>query len=277
MIYHKQQLLLASKHRKEQVIAPVFKHYLDAELLVATFDTDQLGTFTGEIPRLATPTETCVLKARQAGLACNHDYVIASEGSFAPHPQIPFLAVAHEIMLLLDLKRQLMIVEEEISTKTNYQTLVIDKNQNLDDFLKKAQFPSHALCLQTADQVQVIAKGIQTHEDLEHFLEQGFTISPQLLVSSDMRAMMNPCRMQNLASLSEKLAKRILSTCPKCQLPGFGQIGVSGHLPCQVCHQESDLHALEVLGCIQCEYQITKTRSDGKATIPPQFCQYCNP
>lgn len=277
MIYHKQQLLLASKHQKEQVIAPVFKHYLDAELLVATFDTDQLGTFTGEIPRPATSKETCVLKARQAGLACNHDYVIASEGSFGPHPQIPFLAVAHEIMLLLDLKRQLVIVEEEISTKTNYQTLIIDKNHNLSDFFKKVQFPSHALCLQTADQTQVIAKGIQTHKDLEHFLQHGFAISAQLLISSDMRAMMNPLRMQNLASLSEKLAQRILNTCPKCKLPGFGQIGVGGQLPCESCHQESALHALEVLGCIQCEYQTTRTRSDGKTSIPPQFCQYCNP
>jgi hypothetical protein len=83
--------------------------------------------------------------------------------------------------------------------------------------------------------------------------------------------------MQVIGELAKKLALRILSLCPQCQTPGFGQKGVTGFLSCQQCQMPSDVYAFEVWGCIQCDYQEEKIRSDGKENINPQYCQFCNP
>ncbi|MDP3559480.1 MAG: hypothetical protein Q8R79_03910 [Legionellaceae bacterium] len=63
MNYTHKSVLLASKHNKEQVIEPVFREQLSCNLYVSDIDTDQFGTFTGEVPRSLSPHETCILKA----------------------------------------------------------------------------------------------------------------------------------------------------------------------------------------------------------------------
>ncbi len=203
MIYQRQHFLIASKHEKEKAIAPIIKKRLNGEVFVKEFDTDQFGTFTGEIPRVNSAKDTCIQKARQAGLLFNHPYVIANEGSFGPHPLNPFMAIAQEFMVFLDLNRDILIVEEEFHPHTNYQTMVIDKGSTLDDFLAQANFPSHALCLQSYDQSHLIAKGIQVKQDLDVYLEHGFAHYKKLLISTDMRAMMNPTRMVSIAKLCD--------------------------------------------------------------------------
>ncbi len=85
--YKNQKILLATKHQKEQVLAPVFKKILGAEIWVPQdFDTDQFGTFSFEVPREFNAYETAVRKAKKAAEECGAGLVIASEGSFGPHP-----------------------------------------------------------------------------------------------------------------------------------------------------------------------------------------------
>jgi hypothetical protein len=277
MIYHQQRFLMATKHQKEKVIQPLFKQGLDAEVFVRDFDTDRLGTFTGEIARPSSALETCIQKAKQAGIEYDHPFILASEGSFGPHPDLPFLALAHEIMVLVDLERDLVIIEQMTCNDTNYQTMILDPKLDLGPHLDKLKFPSHALCLQTEDQSQVIAKGIQTHKDLEAYLAQGFKTCPKLLLSTDMRAMMNPSRMYQIGKLGEKLLSRILSSCPSCTLPGFGVGGVDGTLHCETCKTPGNWYAREILTCVKCPYQEQRPRSDGKTQIPTEYCEYCNP
>jgi hypothetical protein len=69
----------------------------------------------------------------------------------------------------------------------------------------------------------------------------------------------------------------MLNFCPSCALPGFGKIGVDGKLPCEDCHQPSQWYAVEILGCVKCDYKQSQQRSDGMSCIAPQYCQYCNP
>lgn len=46
------KLLIATKHEKEKVIAPILARELGVKcFVVSNLDTDELGTFTGEIDR----------------------------------------------------------------------------------------------------------------------------------------------------------------------------------------------------------------------------------
>ena len=104
MHYKNERVLLASKHEKERVIHPIFLEKIGCEIYTSDFDTDQFGTFTGEIPRAQNAYETCILKAKSAAIAADCFFSVASEGSFGPHPSIPFFASDHEIMVFVDLK-----------------------------------------------------------------------------------------------------------------------------------------------------------------------------
>ena len=201
MIYRDKSVLLASKHKKEQVISPVFREKLACNLYVADVDTDQFGTFTGEINRPLSAYETCILKAKHAANEKKYALSVASEGSFGPHPSNPFIPHAHEIMVFVDLENDWVIAEQLVTPKTNYNMMTIQQDTLLDSFLKSVQFPSHALTLQSGDRAHVLAKGITDHDNLRASLDVGFNQYDELFIATDMRAMMNPTRMQSLADL----------------------------------------------------------------------------
>ena len=277
MNYTDKLVLLASKHNKEQAIAPVFRRILECNLCVEDIDTDQFGTFTGEVPRSLSAYETCILKARYAAHEKKYALSIASEGSFGPHPSNPFIPHAHEIMVFVDLEKDWIIGEQLLTPNTNYKMMTIDKDTLLDPFLKSALFPSHALTLQSADRLDVIAKGINSSHQLQSSLSDGFKKYTELFIATDMRAMMNPTRMQTLAELAEKLAIRIKRCCPDCGVPGFGFKSISGHLPCSLCGNDTNMYRYEEWGCIQCDYQEQRSRKDQFIVADPTHCDYCNP
>ena len=277
MNYTDKCVLLASKHQKEQAIAPIFRQTLGCHLCVEEIDTDRFGTFTGEIPRSLTAYETCILKATYAANEKKFALSMASEGSFGPHPSNPFMPHAHEIMVFVDLEKKWEISEQLLTPNTNYSMLTIHKDTLLAPFLKSALFPSHALTLQSADKLEVIAKGINDHHQLQASLTDGFKKYNELFIATDMRAMMNPTRMQTLAELAEKLAIRIKRCCPDCGVPGFGFKSISGHLPCSLCGNDTNMYRYEEWGCIQCDYQEQRSRKDQFIVADPTHCDYCNP
>lgn len=276
MYYKNQDVLLASMHKKEQAIAPAFKTQLSCTIRVHDFDTDQFGTFTGEIPRTLSPYETCILKAKTAAKCHNYALAVASEGSFGSHPAFPLIPSAHELMVFVDSTRNWIIAEQLVSQKTNYAMMTVNKHTDLDALLKKVLFPSHAIILQTISDKRVLAKGITDFEQLAYYLTVGFKIEKELYLSTDMRAMMNPTRMSVLAELAEKLTQRIACLCPRCESPGFGFKLTRGALPCALCGLPSSFYEEEVWGCIQCEHQEFKRRIDG-LVADPWYCDYCNP
>jgi len=100
--YHDQTIALATKHRKDDVIAPPFQEHLQAALIVPVIDTDTLGTFTGEIERPGNMLEAAIRKARMGMAAAKTPLGLSSEGSFGPHPVIPFLPCDTELMVFID-------------------------------------------------------------------------------------------------------------------------------------------------------------------------------
>lgn len=180
-------------------------------------------------------------------------------------------------MVFVDLQNKWIISEELLTPNTNYTMMTIDKETLLEAFLTLAAFPSHALTLQSANRREVIAKGINDPHQLQASLSDGFKKYNELFIATDMRAMMNPTRMQTLAELAQKLAIRIKNSCPGCGVPGFGFKAVNGYLPCSLCGDETKMYRYEQWGCIQCDYQEQHPRKDHLILADPSHCDYCNP
>jgi hypothetical protein len=277
MDYKESVVLLASKHEKEQAIAPPFFKRLCCTISVHDFDTDQFGTFTGETARLSSPYETCVLKAKTAAEQYGYRLALASEGSFGPHPALPFIPSAHELMVFIDRENSWIIAEQLISQNTNYAMMTVDAQSDLCTFLTQVGFPSHALTLQTTTDKQVLAKGIRDIDSLHAALNHGFKHHDKLFLATDMRAMMNPTRMNVLSALADQLALRIATLCPDCFAPGYGPKTTQGHLSCSLCGAPTSFYAHEVWGCIQCTKEEYKPRKDNLLEANPTYCNYCNP
>ena len=262
---------LATRHGKERVIAPAFARLAGIALRVAEADTDALGTFTGEIPRALPMRETVLAKARLGADATGLPLAIASEGSFGPHPVIPFLAAAHEMMAFVDLERGLEIVESRRSEATNFAALDVTAEVDVDAFLARIGFPQHALIFRSGER---LVKGIMSRAHLGRLIA---TASAPVRLETDMRAHMNPTRMAEIGKLAEALARRIGTPCPSCGAPGFGVIRSVGGLPCKECGTETPLTRALVLGCALCRHEQEFPRPDGRTTATPAECQECNP
>lgn len=277
MLYLGRDILLVSKHQKEVAIRPHFEKQLSCRLSVSDFDTDRFGTFTGEIERSLPAYESCLIKAKTGAEAADSVLALASEGSFGPHPFFPFMPCDQEWMLFLDREKAWVIAESLLSADTNYQMLTIQKETPIEPLLNDLRFPSHALVLQSATDKRTLAKGVQDRAQLEAALNEGFRREKHLILSTDMRAMMNPTRMKLIAQLAEKLVKKIASLCPQCQRPGFGLKKTQGHLCCKDCGFPTRFYQEEVWVCEGCVYQENKARQDGLSNVEPTFCTYCNP
>lgn len=276
--YQKQKILIVTRHQKQTVIAPAFKKYLKSEIITTEhFDTDQFGTFDGEINRVNNAEQTCLIKAKTAAQQLGYDLAIASEGSFGPHPTIPFIPGAIEIISLVDLKNDVTFSEYTVTEKTNYTTLDFKQNESYQHFLKKAQFPEHAVILKSLDPEKVIAKGITDPTVLNDLIKHAFKQHKQLRLETDMRAMYNPTRMQVIAELAEKFAQRLSCHCPACHNPGFGTKKPIGQLLCEDCGTTTTLYKQISLLCQFCNYQSFDARPDGLTQAPVQYCPRCNP
>ena len=134
-IFKNRKLIIATKHQKERVIAPILTEALGVECFVPdNFDTDLLGTFSGEIERKSDPVSTLRQKCLMAMEMYNCDLGLASEGSFGAHPTVYFATADDELLIFIDKKNNLEIIVREISTVTNFNAREIENTRQLIDF-----------------------------------------------------------------------------------------------------------------------------------------------
>lgn len=279
-LYDEAKVLIATKHNKQSVIAPVLKDALNIQSEVTThFDTDIFGTFTGEIPRQHSQLDACLLKAKTAANQFNFAYSLANEGSFGPHPEIYFIPADVEVMTFFDKQRDIFITESIISTETNYNSLTVLHDEPYDTFLEKVHFPGHALILREKESAHIIQKGIRHKKVLASLITDYFKHHKHqsLILETDMRAMMNPMRLSVIEALAQKLVNRLKTLCPACRIPGFGIKAYQGKLACKSCGAPTEMHESIQLSCVKCDYIISNKREDGLNFADPGFCQYCNP
>jgi ribosomal protein S27AE len=275
--------VLATMHQKERVMAPILERELGVKIIVPTdFDTDKFGTFTREVKRLGTQIEAVRLKAAKALEIAGETLAFASEGSFGPHPMMPYLPANREIVILLDKTHNLELVGESLSVETNYSHQLVSSVEEAKVFANKVGFPAHALVVITgaaATGNSEIVKGIVTEKQLFDAVRAGInkSVSGKVHVETDMRAMYNPTRMQNIENATLDLVKKFKQFCPECGWPGFDIAQTKIGLPCGLCYFPTQLVRSTIYLCKNCGYTKEELFPDGRETADPAQCQYCNP
>lgn len=272
-------LLIATKHNKELVIAPILEKALGVQCITANnFDSDSLGTFTGEVERRHDPI-TCARQKCLLALETNpFDLVLASEGSFGPHPAIFFAAADDEFLFFLDTKNNLEIVVRHLSTETNFSGAEVSTEKDLLAFAEAALFPSHALVVRKSKTSnEAIVKGITDQSVLVDSFHKVLKHCGTAFVETDMRAMYNPTRMKVIEACTHKLLDKITSLCPNCQWPGFEVVDVISGLPCELCGAATKGTWQHVLACKKCGFKQENEFPHGKKTEDAMYCDFCNP
>jgi hypothetical protein len=272
-------LVIATKHQKELVIAPALEEALGVKCFVPKdFDTDQFGTFCGEVERKMSPLETAKLKCIEAMAATGCDLSVSSEGSFGPHPSLVFIPADDELLVFIDKKNNLEISVRELTTETNFSGRQVTSKEELTAFALSAKFPSHGLIMTfTHDGVKETIKGIQDWDLLFDIFDKHIHIVQSVNVETDMRAYCNPTRMATIKKAVSKLIGKIESVCPVCNTPGFGVTEVREGLPCSLCHCPTRSIRSHLYCCLRCNHGHEIHFPNGKMEEDPMYCDYCNP
>lgn len=277
--YFGAKALLSTKHQKGKIIAPHFSEFLSMSIEEVYVDTDQLGTFSGEIERTGTAREVAIRKARLGIEESTCSLGIASEGTIGADPFIPFFNSDIEVLAFVDAELGIEIVESYRSYEIVALTRTVSSTDDLDEILVKADFPNHKLIVRTESKpINFCLKGITERHILIAAVEEGIRSDPfkRVVIESDLRAHCSPSRQKNIAETARKLAERISNQCPECSTPGWGIVTYLKGLPCQSCGEIStEAFKTEIYGCVKCAHQ-----SEGKmlaASIDPSRCNWCNP
>jgi hypothetical protein len=273
------KLVIATKHEKQTVIGPIIEKGLGVTCLTPTnFDTDNFGTFSGEVERkddqLTTARKKCMAAMQQSGC----DMGIASEGAFGPHPTAYFIPAGFEILVFIDAKNNIEVSVSTISTATNFYAGYVQTKKELEDLAHRVQFPSHALIIRKSEKYTTgIIKGITKWDDLYTHFENYRQQYGKAFIETDMRAMHNPTRMQVIKELSEKLLQAIINCCPTCNMPGFNITDIKTELPCGMCGLPGKAILSHVYTCRHCGCEQEQMYPNQKQFADPMYCDYCNP
>lgn len=278
-IFLERDILIATNHGKEAAIAPVLREKFQSNIIVPQgFNTDRFGTFTGEIERVDSPLDAARKKCEAASKAYNASLVIASEGSFGPHPTLFFVPADDEILLLTDYENDLEIAVREISTQTNFSAKEVKTAEEVKDLARAVGFPDHKVILRKAERDNVhIIKDIADWVELLTVAESFINKHDSLFIETDMRAMNNPTRMSVIAEATQKLVELMSSKCPGCKVPGFDVGDVVPGLPCSLCSAPTKSTLKKVYICKKCNYSKDVYYPNKKRYEEPMFCDWCNP
>ncbi len=271
------KLVIATKHQKEKVLKPLLEHRLGTEVITTNIDTDQFGTFSGEIDRSSSPFETARLKCIAAHELTGESLILASEGSFGGHPVLGFVPADEEILLLKDFKHDAEYKAKVISTQTNFAGAMHFEWEQVLFFASQVRFPSHAVIVKkdkddTSEVIKDITEWSKLKEAYFHFQRK----YGKAFVETDMRALYNPTRLKVIEEAANKLITVIETACPVCCSPGFEVKDVVRGLPCNHCNAPTKTAKAYVHSCQFCNHLETRTLQK-KQKEDPMFCDECNP
>ena len=280
--YERTEAVLATKHGKEQVIAPLLERALGLRVAATTnVDTDRFGTFSRDVERTGSQIDAARAKIAAAFAAAPDVHVaLASEGSFGPHPYIPFLPLAREIVVLSDRASGLELIGHHASPTTNFSHAVVSDVAAAFAFADRAQFPGHCLIVLGCSDGQpaparALIKDIRSPADFTNAVERVIGMYGTAFVETDMRAHRNPTRMRAIKRATLDLVRRFRSPCPVCWVPGFAVTERLAGLLCSWCGEPTLAIRADVLSCAACGHRIE--RVVGAITADPGQCSNCNP
>lgn len=272
--------VLATMHGKEEVIAPILEKEFGLKVVVPQdFDSDKFGTFTMDIARTGNQLEAARRKVRAAMMLTGLDLGIASEGSFGLDPQIPLIQSNLELVVLIDDKNSLEIRGHHRSFDTNISGEYVTDIKEALKFSKRIGFPNHAVVIREDEKSKYpIFKGIKTEEELYERVQNLLQTkkNKRIYIETDMRAHMNPTRMDKIMRATEDLVSNIKSECPECGAPGFSIIDFKTGLKCSACGLPTDSPVAYVRRCQKCNLE-NDCEISTKPFEDPVNCSRCNP
>ena len=275
--------VLTTMHAKERVIGPILRDELGLIIKLAIgVNTDQFGTFSREVGRSGSQ-----LDAARAKIAAGFEYApaarvgLASEGSFGPHPYIPFLAIGRELVLMVDRESQFELTGYDASPETNFGHTVARDRETAFAFAKRVRFPEHGLIVMGCrDELPapdlLLNKDITDAAALEMAVQNAIRLYGAAFVETDMRAHRNPTRMAAIERATRDLVRRFHSRCPNCGHRGFDVTERIAGLPCAWCSEPTHVIMAEALICQLCGHRDERSVATAPAADPGQ-CQGCNP
>lgn len=270
--------VLATKHGKGRLIAPVMRERLGMQVVEAAVDTDQFGTFAGDRPRVEPPVPTAIAKARLGMQRSGIPMGLASEGTIGPDPVALFFTTDTEVLVLVDDERGMVVWEEFRSPAIRAASAMVGPEDDLEELLGRAGFPAHRLICQPSSATRPVHKGIDSLVELRQAIAACAEASSDGLarVGSDFRAQCSPSRQLIIKQVAVRLAERLATLCPQCEAPGWGRIGSLRGLPCRWCATWVD-DALRgfVFGCACCGSTVDEAAD--REFVDPDRCPNCNP
>lgn len=277
--YDGEEIAFLTQHGKERLIAAMLEYTFRCRVThVDGFDTDQLGTFTREIPRRGTQLEAAVRKARIGMDMAGCHLGLASEGAFGPDPAAGMIPWDVEMVVLVDDRRNLQIAGIAQGPARMGHTTT-GAREELLEFARRHDFPDHALVLRPAGVPDApIVKGLKEHSNLLDAFDQATDQSPfgQAFCEVDLRAHCNPTRQVIIRKAAENLVERLFSACPRCRSPGYWVSGTRIGLPCEWCEAPTQEVIADIWTCPGCGLEQERQRHH-KAFADPGHCDTCNP
>ena len=270
--FHGAHFGLLSLHDKASIIAPLLAECWQARLTNTTaFDTDSLGTFSGEVERRLSPLECALRKARLAVELTGADFGLGSEGSFGS-VLWGLSVINQELVACVPARGDWFVVG------CHAEPVAVSECQ-YGDSEAVARFWSD---LPAGQGVMLIgegriAKAVTSRADADAQLAQwyGEQIPPQLRIAYDLRAHQSPLRRLNIARATTNLLARMDSRCSVCALPGFWPDQTETGLPCGDCGYPTNSARAQVAHCRGCGYRLSTPVTAVYAD--PATCPLCNP
>lgn len=279
-IFEWRECIIATLHKKEEIIQPLLEQHLWIKWKVSAINTDTFGTFTREVKRKWDMLQAARAKIFLALKETGWDLWVASEGSFWMHYGLPFVQSNFEIVVFYDKKNDIEIVWHFLSPNTNLNWEKISSSEDGKIFAQKIWFPSHGVILRISEKLNFfIYKDFHTFEELDEKMKQLFSIPflKNIYIETDMRAHKNPTRMQNIKCAVKNLIKNAQSTCEKCGMPWFVVTHTEGWLECSECLAPTHIPKYEVFTCKKCDFQKKQLITQYWKYANVSECSICNP
>ncbi|MEC5214481.1 hypothetical protein RCH06_003045 [Polaromonas sp. CG_9.5] len=278
-LYQGRQAVLLTQHGKEAIIGPVFQAATGCDVVrVSGFDTDQLGTFTRDIPRLGSQLETALKKARTGMQLTGARLGLASEGAFVADPYTGMIPWNVELVVFIDDDKGLELAGmAQGSAQSDHR--IVSSWREVAAFAEEAQFPSHHLVVMLDDKNGARScKGLRDWTALQTAYDQAARLSPdgRVVVENDLRAFCNPTRQKIIAAATENLVQKLCSLCPVCAASGYWMTRMISGLPCAACASPTRQPRADIWSCWQCRHSEEKPRP-GAVLADPARCDRCNP
>ncbi|MBL7939660.1 MAG: hypothetical protein JNL43_09895 [Flavobacteriales bacterium] len=273
---------VATIHGKERVIGPALADTLPIAGYVAIedLDTDRFGAFSGEVKRTLDPLDACKAKAKHGAEVSGLDLVIASEGSFFPYPPAPFVPCDEEVLVLYDACDGSFFEHRHVSLQTVFGGEECTGWDQVSAFADRMKFPEHGLIVrrrETWNAGDTMKKGIRVEAELHEITTRLIQQNGSCWVETDMRAMMNPTRMEVIREAAERFSQELSTLCPACGACWFRITKAIPGLPCEQCGWPTASTRAYLRACHACGHTATGPRPDGRSTEEPQHCANCNP